>query len=189
MADFLIRPYSPADSIPAITALLHDAYGSLARQGFRFLATHQDDAITLSRLTSGDAFIAESAGQIIGTIFVYPPWPDSPCELYRQPGVFRLGQLAVAPPLQSRGIGRALMEYGEQHARSRGAIELAMDTAEGAAHLLDWYQRLGSGTLATCSGTTRITAARCCRRRWRRIATPRQVVSVVRIWAAVIEDE
>ena len=143
MADFLIRPYSPADSIPAITALLHEAYGSLARQGFRFLATHQDDEMTLSRLTSGDAFIAESAGQIIGTISVYPSWPDSPCELYRQPHVFRLGQLAVTPRLQGQGIGLALMQFAEQHARKRGAIELAMDTAEGATHLLDWYQRLG----------------------------------------------
>lgn len=143
MVDFLIRPYSPADSIPAITALLHEAYGSLARQGLRFLATHQDDAMTLLCLTSGDAFIAESPGEIIGTISVYPPWPDSPCELYRQPGVFRLGQLAVAPRLQSHGIGRALMEFAEQHACKRGAIELAMDTAEGATHLLDWYQRLG----------------------------------------------
>ena len=143
MADFLIRPYSPADSIPAITALLHEAYGSLARQGFRFLASHQDDAMTLSRLTRGDAFIAESAGQIIGTITVYPPWPDSPCDWYRQPHVFKLGQLAVAPPLQSQGIGRALMEFAEQHARTRGAVELAMDTAEGATHLLEWYQRLG----------------------------------------------
>ena len=50
MADFLIRPYSPADSIPAITALLHEAYGSLARQGFRFLASHQDDDVIANLL-------------------------------------------------------------------------------------------------------------------------------------------
>jgi len=140
---YLIRPFQASDPIPAITALLHEAYGSLSRQGLRFLASHQDDAVTLSRLTSGDAFLAELAGQIIGTIAVYPPWPDSPCELYRLQGVFRLGQLAVAPRLQSQGIGRALMEFAEQHARARGATELAMDTAEGAAHLIAWYERLG----------------------------------------------
>jgi len=143
MADYVIRPYSAADSVSDITTLLHAAYGSLARQGLRFLASHQDDAMTLSRLTTGDTFIAESADQIIGTISIYPPWPNSPCEWYRRARVFRLGQLAVAPERQGEGIGRSLMYHAEQHARIRGAASLALDTAEGAQHLIAWYLRLG----------------------------------------------
>jgi GNAT superfamily N-acetyltransferase len=141
--DFCIRDFADNDSVPAITALLHAAYGSLAITGFRYLASHQDDGMTLHRLRSGIPFVAESGGAIIGTVTLYRPSPTSLCEWYRQPAVYHFGQFAVRPDLQRQGIGSRIYEHVEVFARSLGIAELALDTAEGALHLRRWYERLG----------------------------------------------
>jgi GNAT superfamily N-acetyltransferase len=138
-----IRAFRADDAIPPITALLHAAYAPLARMGFRYLATHQDDATTLRRLQRGFAFVAELDGVIVGTITLRPPPAQSDCAWYLRPGVFSFGQFAVSPDLQRRGIGLRMLQFIEQQARDRGATELALDTAEGAIHLCQWYERLG----------------------------------------------
>ena len=138
-----IRSLRPEDSIPEITALLHAAYAPLAAMGFRYLATHQDDATTARRLQAGFPFIAECQGTIVGTITLRGPEADSDCAWYRQPGVFTFGQYAVSPSLQRQGIGSRLMAFVEDQARTHGAAELALDTSEGATHLIQWYQNRG----------------------------------------------
>ncbi len=138
-----IRPFRDGDSIAEITALLHAAYAPLATMGFRYLATHQDDATTARRLHAGFPFVAECRGEIVGTITLREPEPDSPCAWYRQAGVFTFGQYAVSPALQRQGIGARMLSRIEQDALSRGAVELALDTAEGATHLIRWYQKHG----------------------------------------------
>ena len=141
--DFRSRGFADGDSVSAITELLHAAYGSLAMSGFRYLASHQDDAITLRRLQKGIPFVAENRGDIIGTVTIYRPSSSSLCEWYRQPTVYSFGQFAVRPDLQRRGFGSGIYEHVEAFARSLGAAELALDTAEGALHLRRWYERLG----------------------------------------------
>jgi GNAT superfamily N-acetyltransferase len=141
--DFCIREFRDGDSVAAITVLLHDAYASLAASGFRYLASHQDETATLRRLRSGIPFVAESQGDIIGTITLYRPSSSSLCEWYRHPAVYHFGQFAVRPSLQRRGIGSRLYKHVEAFARSLGVGELALDTAEGALHLRRWYERLG----------------------------------------------
>lgn len=141
--DYRIRELVESDSIAEITALLHAAYASLANAGFRYHASHQDEATTLRRLRRGIPFVADRGGGIIGTVTLYRPDPDSPCEWYRQANVFRFGQFAVRPELQRNGIGLRLYRRAETTARSLGAVELALDTAEGAVHLRNWYEKLG----------------------------------------------
>lgn len=139
----LIRDLRATDSIPEITALLHSAYASLARMGFRYSATHQDDATTLRRLQRGFPLVAEFDGAIVATVTLNLPPTRSHCSWYLQPGVYSFGQFAVRPDLQRRGIGFRLVQHIEERARKCGARELALDTAEGAAHLRQWYERLG----------------------------------------------
>jgi GNAT superfamily N-acetyltransferase len=62
---------------------------------------------------------------------------------YRRPGVAVASQFAVAPRLQRRGIGAALMRKVEERAREIGASEIAVDTAEPAQHLVALYERWG----------------------------------------------
>ena len=111
--------------------------------GFRYLASHQDDDMTIKRFRAGWAYVGESSGQIVATVTLRASEADSPCAWYREPSVFTFGQFAVHPILQRRGIGHRLMQMIEHEAAIRGATELALDTSEGATHLSGWYSSLG----------------------------------------------
>jgi len=140
----VIRSLRDDDSIPAITRLLHDAYAPLAAMGLRYTATHQDDEVTLSRLQRGIAFIGELDGDIVATVTLYPTaGANSSCAWYREPGVFYFGQFAVRPDLQRHGLGRHMIAMLENETIARNGRELALDTAEPAHHLRQWYEKLG----------------------------------------------
>jgi len=54
-----------------------------------------------------------------------------------------LGMLTVDPSLQDRGIGRILLQAGEDHARSLGCRSVFMTVVHVREELIDWYQRRG----------------------------------------------
>lgn len=140
----LIRPFHEDDAIPPITRLLHAAYAPLAAMDLRYTATHQNDGVTRSRLLRGLPWVAELDGEIVATVTLYPdPGPTSGCAWYDTAGVFSFGQFAVRPDLQGKGLGGKLIALMENEAVARGAKELALDTAEGASHLIRWYEKLG----------------------------------------------
>ncbi len=143
MQSVLIRKWNSNDDISKITSLLHRAYGQLADLGFRYHATWQDDEVTFKRLSGGVAFIAEKEGQIVGTATLYLPSGQTGCEWYDRDDVARFGQLGVEPELQRQGIGSLLLDEIEMTAKLYGLPNLALDTAEGATHLIDLYQRRG----------------------------------------------
>ncbi len=132
-----------SDSIEELTELLHRAYKYLADRGMKFLATHQDVETTRRRVKAGDCFVAEIDGAVIATITFYRPGVHIPCDYYQRPQVCHVGQLAVEPTLQKQGIANALMDHVEAHGRALGFDEIALDTAETAEHLIDWYTRRG----------------------------------------------
>jgi len=152
----IIRPYRDDDSVPSITRLLHDAYAPLAALGLRYTATHQDDATTLRRLTRGIPFVGEIEGEIVATVTLYPTEsaPGACCRWYAEPGVFSFGQFAVRPDLQKQGLGARMIGLLENEALSRGAHELALDTAEPAVHLRSWYDKLGFRFIEFADGST-----------------------------------
>ncbi len=139
----VIRRYRQRDAIPPITAMLHAAYAPLAAMGLRYTATYQDDEVTLKRLLRGFPFVGELDGEIVATVTLYAGEPTSSCAWYRRPEVFSFGQFGVRPDLQGRGIGSRLMRWVENEALTESARELALDTAEGAHHLIEWYGRCG----------------------------------------------
>ena len=144
-SEIQIRPYQRSDPIPQLTAMLHRAYGPLAKQGMRYLASHQDDAMTRLRLTErgAQALVALHNTRIVGTITLCQPNPDSNTAWYTRPDVRSFEQFAVDPDFQSTGIGSQLLEAVESTARSQGANELACDTSEHATKLIALYQRRG----------------------------------------------
>jgi GNAT superfamily N-acetyltransferase len=135
------RDWRPSDSISEITELLHASYGFLARMGFNYTASFQDDATTLRRLRDGFSLMAEQQGRIIGTITLYSPTTETKCEWYARAHHF--GQFGVHPDFQKRGVGRELLRLIELRARAHAVTELALDTSEGAEHLCQWYDSLG----------------------------------------------
>lgn len=141
-----IRPLSPGDSIPDLTALLHRAYARLADMGLRYMATHQPDDVTRERAAQGECFVAEMDGAIVGTIIFKTAAQTrgyGSCPWYDREEVASFGQFAVEPTLQANGLGRRLMSLVEDRALATGAREIALDTAEPATHLVSWYTRLG----------------------------------------------
>lgn len=139
-----VRGLRDDDPIPAITRLLHEAYAPLAAMGLRYTATHQSDEVTVSRLQRGVPFVGELDGEIVATVTLYPTaGPNSSCAWYREPGVLSFGQFAVHPDLQRHGLGARLIGMVEDEALNRGGRELALDTAEPAHHLRQWYEKLG----------------------------------------------
>lgn len=144
MNRIVIRDLRESDPIPEITWLLHEAYAPLAAMGLRYTATHQDDDVTRRRLASGWPWVAVLDGEIVATVTLYQNASGSEgCAWYREPGVFSFGQFAVRPDLQGQGLGGRLITMLESEAAVRGAGELALDTADGADHLIRWYEKLG----------------------------------------------
>lgn len=137
------RPKTP--ELSAITQLLNEAFSGLAAQGMNYVASHQDEAQTLHRLTSGEPWIARDLeGAIAGTITLRNEANDYPeCQYYQKPGVYFFEQFAVRTDQQQNGIGRRLLETAERRAKQLGATELACDTSESAADLIAMYKRYG----------------------------------------------
>lgn len=133
------------DSLDEITALLHQAYAKLAAMGFNYVAATQDASVTAKRLQAGDSYVARVEGQLVGVISYYeslmPGFSEPP--LYGDKDACHFGQFAVLPGKQNLGVGRQLLEYVENHAQSRGKKQIACDTAEGATHLLSFYEKRG----------------------------------------------
>lgn len=140
----IIRLMSPGDSLDDLTGLLHRAYADLAKMGFRFFATHQSVDDTRDRISRAKCFVAELDGRIVGTILWFRGGKrDRPPVIYSRPETAIFGQFGVEPHLQRQGIGRMLLDQVEADARRAGCEILALDTAEGARHLIDWYEKLG----------------------------------------------
>jgi putative acetyltransferase len=83
---------------------------------------------------AGRAWVAESAGRVVGSVALAPGW---------DPGVAMLEKLYVAHHARRCGLGSILVGEVEREARRRGfeVVELWSDTRFTAAHAL--YERLG----------------------------------------------
>lgn len=144
-SEILIRPLAETDSLADLTELLHRAYRVLADMGLRFFATYQTEEDTRTRLKDAHCLVGVMENTIVATIALYKDVSrqSSPCEWYRQKGVWTFGQFAVEPTLQKKGIGGILIDTIENIARTAGAKELALDTSERATHLISYYSKRG----------------------------------------------
>ncbi len=168
--DIRLRPLNAADSLEALTALLHQSYASLAAQGWNFTAVDQPVSLTAKRVSAGQCIVAEQAhasedgpetvsgnasgnasGQwrLVGTVMVRGPYRpgvdawilDAPC--YTEAGTAILSQLAVHPDCRGQGLGERLMDAAEDWARQEGYTAVALDTAMPAMALRRRYERRG----------------------------------------------
>jgi len=138
-----IRLLDESDSIPELTALLHRAYARLGSMGLNYTAVDQPPEVTAKRISGGCCFVATIEDALVGTIVVQPTYAQSQCEYFTRPGVAAAHQFAVDPDRQGLGIGRQLLLKAEEWAMGNGFLELAMDTAEQADHLIELYKGLG----------------------------------------------
>ena len=87
--------------------------------------------------------VATDGSVIVGTITLATTEATRGSPFYDRPDVASVGQFAVDPSRQSRGIGRALLTLAEQRAEELGVGYLAPDTSEHAARLIALYERWG----------------------------------------------
>lgn len=147
--DPTVRPLEPTDSIVALTSLLHRAYAVLGNMGLNYTAVDQSAEVTAQRIRGGTCYVATLGRELVGTIVVRPTCAKNECAYFTRPGVASAHQFAVDPLHQGKGLGRLLLQQAEHWALQAGFRELAMDTAEPAAHLVDFYGRLGYRPVST----------------------------------------
>jgi GNAT superfamily N-acetyltransferase len=140
-----IRLFTSADSISELTLLIRRAYKGLADLGFNYTGAYQDESITLARIKDGQCYVLIQDSVLIGTITIrlHSAYYAEKLEWFRRKDVAMCGQFAVDPDQQRKGLGSKLMDFVEQRACELGALELALDTAEGALHLVRLYTRRG----------------------------------------------
>jgi GNAT superfamily N-acetyltransferase len=141
------------DLFEELTALLNAAYKPLADMGLHYVAATQNAELTAFRCSLGETFLAEIKGQVVGCITLRKPDPtyagksELP-EIYQREDIVVFGQFGVAGSLQCHGIGTHLIKRVEDRGRELGAREIACDTAEGALHLIAYYEKLGFRNVA-----------------------------------------
>jgi GNAT superfamily N-acetyltransferase len=139
-----LRRFDPSrNSYVALTALLHRAFTRLGAMGLNCTCVDQTVETTRSRATRGDCHVAVCEGRIVGTMTLYAPDHESPCELYRRDDIASMRQFGVEPVWQARGIGSLLIAFADHWAATRGYAELALDTPQPAAHLIAFYRGQG----------------------------------------------
>lgn len=140
----VLRRFDPArDSFDELTGMLHRAFARLGAMGLNCTCVDQPVSVTRARATRGDCYVAVCDRRLVGTMTLYAPDRDSPCELYRQEDVASLRQLGVDPAWQNRGVGKLLLAVADHWAATRGYAELALDTPQSAAHLIAFYRGQG----------------------------------------------
>jgi GNAT superfamily N-acetyltransferase len=143
MSEVEIRRLAEGDSFEELTALLHRAYSVLGAMGLNYTAVDQPVGRTRDRALDGECYVATEDGRIAGTVTMglVDTMADPP--EYRRPGMAYVTQFAVEPALQGKGLGSRLLRHVEERALALGATEIALDTAEGALHLVRYYEARG----------------------------------------------
>jgi GNAT superfamily N-acetyltransferase len=108
--------------------------------GFNFTAATITAEDVAPRIAGGHLFITLLDGRVVGTVEVRPE---------KQPGLWSLHLLAVAPELAGTGLGKQLIAFAESQAQIEGAERLRLDTPENHPWLPAFYEKLGYRTTGT----------------------------------------
>ena len=129
--------------LDAIAALVNSAYrGDSSRAGWtteaEYLEGQRTDAERLREqleATAGAVMLTlrDDDGSLLGSVWLEP----------RGVNVWHLGMFTIRPDLQSRGLGRTLLDESERFVRSRGARRLRIAVIQLREPLIAWYERRG----------------------------------------------
>ena len=93
------------------------------RTGDSIADTYLEHMHERCRVYAGTIFVAELAGVIAGLVMILTRVPFE--SLDEPPGAYALvAELVIRTGFRGRGIGRALLQAAERHARESGAMEL-----------------------------------------------------------------
>ena len=118
------------DDVPAIESIVRDSYARYVPLIGREPAPMTADYRNL--VSAGEVWVAEREGSVIGVLV-----------LRRDEQTLLLENVAVSPPHQGQGVGRALIAFAEQHGRDLGLEAVTLYTNEAMRENLRLYPRLG----------------------------------------------
>lgn len=124
-----VRRATSAD-VPALYVVVHEAYLLYVPRIGRMPAPMTADYS--EAVQSGQAWVAEADGQVLGLIV-----------LVVNRGYLLVENIAVQPSAQRRGIGARLLALAEDEARANGLGEIRLYTNEGMTENLAYYPRHG----------------------------------------------
>lgn len=134
-----VRLITADDDIAELTSFLHRGYRALAERGMKLPASYQDGETTRRRISRGECYLAFHEKKLIGTITLNDMQHTHGSPWLHRPDVASFRQFTVEPSLRRNGIGSYLIQYVERRAAIIGAAELALDTAEPATDLIQFY--------------------------------------------------
>jgi GNAT superfamily N-acetyltransferase len=127
--------------VPALLTLVHSAYrGESSRAGW----TTEADLLDGPRLDA-DLLLVELSDPATTVLLIEDEHGALACATVseRGGGLAYFGMFAVRPLAQGGGIGSALLDAAEAHARRFGATVMEMTVIGVRADLLGWYARRG----------------------------------------------
>lgn len=138
-SDSHIEAALPTDA-GAIAGLVNSGYrGETSRKGWTtedglLDGTRIDEKGVLQVMTHPETtvLIYREGGEILACV-----------ELDKRADKLYLGMLTVRPDLQNRGLGKIMLQAGEEHARKKGCKVINMVVIDERAELLAWYARRG----------------------------------------------
>lgn len=146
------RPLTPkvtlatAEDAPGI-ALLRTAVAAdlTARHGRGHWSSESSERSVRRSLERARVLVAKRAGRVVGVLRLATrkPWAIDPSYFHDVPRPLYLTDMAVAPTLQRRGIGRHLLGCAEREARAWPADAIRLDAYDADAGGGGFYERCG----------------------------------------------
>ena len=126
---------------PALLALVHSAYRG---EGSRVGWTTEADLLDGPRLTA-ELLLAELAEEANTVLVMADAEGLLACATVTDRGgdLAYFGMFAVRPRAQGGGIGSAMLDAAEAHARGRGKTVMEMTVIRQRVDLIAWYARRG----------------------------------------------
>jgi GNAT superfamily N-acetyltransferase len=136
----LIRLAKP-DDLERVELILEEARAWLHSQGIAQWLTTYPRHLLATTIERGEVYLAEVAGALAGTITLQeaedPVWAGLPSE------AIYVHCLAVRREFAGHGMGRQLLQWAEQLARTRGRPFVRLDCWAGNPKLCSYYEEAG----------------------------------------------
>lgn len=139
-----VRPVRLEERATA-AALVERAYAEYASRMApdAWAGLHEAVRAALAHAGAAEWLVADREGEIVGSVFLYPPAIDAYGGLTGRAPWPELRLLAVAPEARGAGVGRALMDACVARARAMGADALGLHTSESMAVARRLYGTMG----------------------------------------------